>query len=123
MKPEPSSKVTVAIYFIGVIGSFLIVAGLIWIMYYFTQPAPVGQERVTLRKKNLTEYKATTAEALNNYGWVDPTRGIVRLPIDQAIDVAAQLWQAPAAGRSNLLARLEKATAPLPKPPEKKSEF
>ena len=27
---------------------------------------------------------------LNSYGWVDPARGIVRIPIDRAIDLAAQ---------------------------------
>ena len=27
---------------------------------------------------------------LNNYGWVDPAKGIVRIPIDQAIDIVAR---------------------------------
>ena len=27
---------------------------------------------------------------LNSYGWVDPKKGIVRIPIDQAIDIVAQ---------------------------------
>ena len=26
---------------------------------------------------------------LNHYGWVDPERGVVRIPIDRAIDVIA----------------------------------
>jgi hypothetical protein len=27
---------------------------------------------------------------LNNYGWVDPSKGTVRIPIDQAIDIVAK---------------------------------
>ena len=29
-------------------------------------------------------------ELLNHYGWVDPDHGIVRLPIQRALDIAAQ---------------------------------
>jgi hypothetical protein len=32
-------------------------------------------------------------------------------------------WQNPPAARSNLIARVEKATAPPPKPPEQPSPF
>jgi hypothetical protein len=27
---------------------------------------------------------------LNNYGWLDPSKGVVRIPIDLAIDITAQ---------------------------------
>jgi hypothetical protein len=29
-------------------------------------------------------------EVLNHYGWVDPDRGIVRLPVERALDIVAQ---------------------------------
>ena len=29
-------------------------------------------------------------QVLNGYGWVDPDRGIVRIPIDRALDIVAQ---------------------------------
>ena len=29
-------------------------------------------------------------QVLNNYGWVDPDRGIVRLPVERALDIVAQ---------------------------------
>jgi hypothetical protein len=29
-------------------------------------------------------------EILNHYGWVDPDRGIVRLPVERALDIVAQ---------------------------------
>jgi hypothetical protein len=44
----------------------------------------------------------------------------VRLPIETAMQLAAQQWQNPAAARADLIARAEKA-APLPKAPAKPS--
>ena len=118
-----SSCVTKAVYFVTILGVFLIMYGLVRIMIHYTRPAPVGVERVALRLKNMADYKAATAEAINNYGWVDPVKGIVRLPVDRAVELAAERWQNPVAARSNLIARAEKAAEAPPKAPEKKSEF
>ena len=111
-------KTTVA-YGIGLFGSFLLVAALAWMMNHYTQPAPVGVGRARERQDNLKAHQAENAEALNNLA-KDPTKDVVRLPINQAMDLAVLEWKNPAAARSNLIARMEKATA---KPPEKKSEF
>jgi hypothetical protein len=102
-------KTTLVVYVIGIFGSFLILAGLVRLMYHYTHPAPVGQERAEFRKKNLATYRSTVAEALANYGWVDQSKGIVRLPVDQAIELTLQQWKDPAAARSNLISRAEKA--------------
>jgi len=115
------SKTTLVVYLIGIIGSFLILAGLVRLMYHYTHPAPVGQERAEFRKKNLATYRSATAEALANYGWVDQGKGIVRLPIDQAMELTLQQWKNPAAARSNLISRAEKAYGAPPAPG--KSEF
>jgi hypothetical protein len=40
--------------------------------------------------KDLRQYKAEQEEILNNYGWVDQTAGIVRIPIDRAMDILVQ---------------------------------
>jgi hypothetical protein len=29
-------------------------------------------------------------EVLNHYGWVDPDRGVVRIPVERALDIVAQ---------------------------------
>jgi len=47
----------------------------------------------------------------------------VRLPIAEAKKLALRDWQNPAAARSNLIARVEKATAAPPKAPEKPNPF
>ena len=110
---------TIAVYSAGLLGSFLLVAGLAWMMNHYTKPAPVGQGKARERRENLKAHQAENAEALGNLAR-DPTRDVVRLPISKAMELAVLEWKNPAAARSNLIARMEKATA---KPPEKKSEF
>ena len=47
----------------------------------------------------------------------------MRLPIAEAMKLALREWQNPAAARSNLIARVEKATAAPPTAPAKPSPF
>ncbi len=111
MNSTPVPKTSVLALAIAFIGTFLIVAGLIWIMYYFTQPPPVDQARAAERRKNLADLNAQTKEQLDNYGWIDQPKGIVRLPITRAMELTLQEWQNPAVAHSNLVVRVDKATA------------
>lgn len=109
---------------VGILGAFLIFGALVWAMWYYTKPVPLGEDRVAIRKKALTEMRATEAEQLNNYGWADPVKGIVRLPIAEAMKLALEQSKNPSAARSNLLVRVEKAfPPPPPKAPEKPSAY
>jgi hypothetical protein len=110
-------------YGLGILGSLLIVAALVWAMQHYSQPPPLGEDRVAVRKKALAELRAAEANDLENYGWVDQAKGVVRLPIIQAMQLALRDWQNPAAARSNLIARVEKATAAAPAAPAKPSPF
>ncbi len=117
MNSNPEAKCPASCaYGVAIVGSFLIVAGLVWIMFHFTRPEPLGEDRAVARRKALKELRASNEEILNNpnYVWQDPAKGVVRLPIDRAMALALQLWQNPAAARSNLIARVEKATAVPP---------
>ena len=40
--------------------------------------------------KDLEQYKAAQDQILNNYGWVDQKAGVVRIPIDRAMDILLQ---------------------------------
>jgi hypothetical protein len=40
--------------------------------------------------KDLKLYKAAQGEILNSYGWVDQNAGVVRIPIDRAMDILVQ---------------------------------
>lgn len=111
------------LYSLASLGTFLIVGWLVWVMIHYTRPAPLAEDRAALRRKNLAELRAANAEALNHYGWIDQARGIVRLPVEEAMRLTVQEWQNPAAARSNLIARAAMAAAPAPKAPEKPSQF
>lgn len=109
---------------IAILGAFLIVAALVWAMRHYTQPAPLNAARAAERAAALRELRASESDALHTAAWLDPAKGIVRLPIDDAMNLAAREWQNPAAARSNLIARVERANPPPPPPaPAKPSPF
>ena len=45
-------------------------------------------ERTPVR--DLREIRAAEEQALNRYGWVDPDKGIVRIPVSRAMEILAQ---------------------------------
>jgi hypothetical protein len=105
-------------YVIAVLGACLIVGALAWAMYHLTQPPPLSQTRAAEWAKGLAELRAAEAEALNNTGWIDQSKGLVRLRIEDAMRLVEREWRNPPAARSNLIARVEKANpAPAPPPP------
>jgi len=104
-------------YIIAVLGAFLIVGFLVWLMHEYTQPEPLNKNRAAERAKALVELRAYEADQLNNVGWVDPTKDLVRLRIQDAMKIVEQTWgKDPAAARSNLISRVEAANPPPPKP-------
>jgi hypothetical protein len=123
MSPQPARERTGLAYAIGILGSLLIVAALVWAMQRYTQPPPLGQDRVAVRKRALADLRAAEVSELENYGWLDQPKGVVRLPIAEAMQLTLRDWQNPAAARSNLIARVEKATAAPPAAPAKPSAF
>jgi hypothetical protein len=108
-------------YSLAVLGAFLIVAGLVWLMYSYTRPEPLAEDRAAFRRKTLADVRQADADALYTpaYAWADQSKGIVRLPIKDAMALALRLWQDPAAGRSNLISRVEKEFYVPPPPPTK----
>jgi hypothetical protein len=52
--------------------------------------------------RDMREMRAAEDQAMQQYGWVDPDKGTVRIPVARAMDLIAQrglpAWQ-PAAGR------------------------
>ncbi|MCU1258072.1 MAG: hypothetical protein JWO80_957 [Bryobacterales bacterium] len=41
-------------------------------------------------KRDLKDFRAAEAHHLENFGWIDPNKGIVHIPIEQAIDAVAK---------------------------------
>jgi hypothetical protein len=117
MKQPGNSPLAVTLNALAAIGVLLIMLGLVWIMYHYTRPAPVDEARMAERRKNLAELNAQTKDVLEHYAWIDPAKGLVRLPVARAMELTVLEWQQPAAARSNLLWRLEKVTPPPPPAP------
>lgn len=123
---EPEKKkscCTGTIFAIAILGTFLIVAWLVSLMINYTKPAAIGQDRADERRKKLVELRAENDQVLHQLAWQDQAKGVVRLPIERAMELTIQEWKEPAAGRSKLLARVEKANAAPPKAPEKPSQY
>src|SRR5512146_2221654 len=72
----------------------------------------IDADRAAVRAKALAEIRAAEDKSLNTAGWIDPVRGIVRLPIDTAMQEAAQAWKNPEQARADLLQRQENASKP-----------
>ena len=108
---------------IGIIIASVIFAVLAVAVKLFVSAPAIDADRAAVLSKALTEIHAAENTSLNNAGWIDQSRGLVRLPIETAVQLAAQAWQHPASARADLNARAEKAAAPLPKAPEKPSAF
>src|SRR3954463_2474295 len=111
----PGQRVGLA-YLIGILGALLIIGALSWAMYNYMQPEPLGKNRAEERARALAEVQGYDNDQLHNVGWVDQTKGLVRLRIEDAMNIVEREWKNPAAARSNLIARVEKANPPPPPP-------
>lgn len=110
-------------YTVAVLGALLLVGGLVWAMKHYTTPPSITAQRAAERAKNLVELRSAEKHDMENFGWVDQTKGIVRLTVDRAVELTVDGGKDLAAARKDLIARVEKATAVAPKAPEKPSAF
>ena len=111
----------------GITGEFalagVLLAGvglLVWWLAQRNQSPALDAARAQVRRGTLAALRAENEQALATYSLIDPTRGTWRLPVGRATELVLQFSQNPAAGRSNLLSRLDRATA---KPPEKPNPY
>jgi len=105
----------------GVLGSLVIVVAVLGVSYLNTRPkAAVDAQIVADRQQKLADVQAKETQLYNNYSWVDQTKGIVRIPVPEAMRLTAiQLGQATK-GKPSAPARLSLAASPAamtPPPP------
>jgi len=96
---------------------FLLVSGIFAALAIFAKvslnaPA-IDADRAAERSKALAEIRAAEETALTTPAVLDSKHGTVRLPIETALQLAAQKWQNPADARADLNSRAEKAVAPV----------
>ena len=105
------------VYAVAILGTFLIMAFLVWEMQKLTRPAAVNQKRVAERLQFKQEVQTAGAKTLTEYAWRDQGKGLVVIPIERAKELLLKEWQDPAAGRKTLVGLAEKAAAPAPEKP------
>ena len=101
-------------FVIATVGAFLVVAALVWIMVRVTRPEAVGAGRAAERKKALVQTRNEEVQALERYDKIGAGPGFVRMKIEDAMKLTLKEYQNPAAARSNLVARADKAGTPPP---------
>ena len=92
-----------------IIGVVILVATTAVMKLSVTAPA-IDADRDEVRTKALTEITAVEEKELKTLALADSQRGIVHLPIESALNLAAQKWSHAAAARADLAVRLEKST-------------
>lgn len=89
-----------------------------------TAPVPdIDAVAAANRAEALREIRTNEVVQLTSLGWVDQSRGLVRLPIDVAIQLTTTKWQNPAAARAEWNARADAADAPAAPAAPKPSSF
>ena len=114
---------TKSAWLLAVLGAFLIVGALVYEMRRYARTEPLNANRAAERAAALKELRATEADALTSVAWIDQGKGLVRLPISEAMKLAEREWQNPVAARAKLIDREEKASFVPPPPPPKPSAF
>jgi hypothetical protein len=104
-----TSKTTLA-YLVGGVGSFLIIGALAWLVV--RQPVgAVDAERVAQRVKFRAEVEAASGPKATGYALdadaLAKGNKVYHVPIARALEIAAQEFKDPAAGRAKLIQRLE----------------
>jgi hypothetical protein len=106
------------VYAVAILAVLLIGYILMHAMRAYVATPGVNAKRAEERAAGLAEVRAAAEKELRG----EPVRlnannGIVRLPIDRAMQLVIENGKNQAAFRSNLLARTEKAFKPAPAPP------
>ncbi len=80
---------------LAAIGGFAIFALILVVAYLPNKAAPAGDGVRTpeQRKAALAELRGKEHTAATSYGWVDKDKGVVRLPLERAIELAIQEHQ------------------------------
>ena len=83
-------------------------------MRSYNQTEPLGVARANERREKFRTLQAENTDFLNNYAWLKQDRGIVRLPIEQALKLSESLaTKGSGALRAEVIARQDKLNKPV----------
>lgn len=85
--PEPLGTAVTVI--VGAILVYIVIV-LLQGVFYRTQEAEVARKTYGIPPQDLTLARSTQLEVLSSYRWLDQPRGVVRVPIDRAMELVIQ---------------------------------
>ena len=94
---EPSPKSASLPTVLAVLACFALFFVVVYYVYVPRQTGAFvgdGIRTAEQRKANLAELHAKEARQVTTYGWVDQKAGVVRLPIDRAMELTVQHYAA-----------------------------
>lgn len=75
---------------LGYIGVMLIFILIVFFSYISNTPPPINEQTINDRLQTLRETRSVQQEAATAYGWVDKSNGIVRIPIERAMELTVR---------------------------------
>ncbi len=89
MNDAPSSSNGFLVNVAAIIGGFAIFVLILVIAYLPKKPEPLPEGALTpvQRSERLADMRAKEHDGATTYGWVDQTKGVVRLPIERAMEL------------------------------------
>jgi len=89
-KEKKTSALKGALIVLTIFIGFVLFLGVsIWMVYFADKPT-FEAEQAAGREEKLKARVAQDDYFLNNYGWVNEAQGVVRIPIDQAIQLTIE---------------------------------
>jgi len=113
---EPTSAPSLPRWFLsaaGVVGSIVIIMAVLGVAYWSSRPTQtVDQDIVAERARNLSDVQSKQADLYNNYSWTDQKKGIVRIPVKDAMALLAAQLDQSTRNKPEAPARLTLAASP-----------
>ncbi|PWU07132.1 MAG: hypothetical protein C5B43_00790 [Verrucomicrobia bacterium] len=80
---------------VGVVAIVALIGGLAMFLYFINAPKPINSEIVSERKARLAEVNAKQNELISTYAWIDQSKGVVRIPIERAMQITVEELRHP----------------------------
>lgn len=89
MSDKPAASKNFLVTLAAAIGGFAIFLLILYIAYLPQKPAPLpeGSKTPAERAATLADLRAKDKAATTTYGWIDQSKGVVRLPTDRAVEL------------------------------------
>ena len=75
---------------LGILGAIFLFAIILLIAYLPARPMPVDQLQIEERRATLAEVEGEQHRRAHTYGWIDEPKGIVRIPIERAVELTVR---------------------------------